>query len=147
ALAYGVVSTADRYFLQRSQGIAVVGVYALATKFFAVVLMGVTAFSLAFFPFAHARAHTPEAPRLFARVLALYVAVASFGAVLVGLFAPEALALLVPPSYRAAAGPALLLTFAAVAYGAYHVSALGLQLALRTPLIAWTSIAGALVAI
>jgi len=147
ALAYGVVSAADRYFLQRSHGLDVVGVYAVAAKFFTVVMMGVSAFSLAFFPFAHARAHAPEAPRLYARVLALYVAVASGFALAVSLFAPEMLALLVQPAYRGAAGPVRLLTFAAVAYGAYYVACLGIQLALRTSLLGWTALGGAVSAV
>ena len=49
-------ASADRYFLQRARGLEEVGVYAVAVKFFAVAMMGVSAFSLAFFPFAHARA-------------------------------------------------------------------------------------------
>jgi O-antigen/teichoic acid export membrane protein len=147
SLAFGVVSAADRYFLQATRGLAEVGVYAVAVKFFAVVMMAVSAFSLAFFPFAHARAQSPEAPRLYARVLGLYVAGAALAALLVGAFAPEVLAVLVPPEYAAAAQPALLLTFAAVAYGAYYVCCLGIQLALRTSLLAWTGLAGAAVAV
>jgi O-antigen/teichoic acid export membrane protein len=147
AIAYGIVGSADRYFLQRTHGLDEVGVYAVAVKFFTVVMMGVSAFSLAFFPFAHARAGDPDAPRLYARVLALYVAAASGLALAVGLFAPDALALLVSPAYRAAAGPARLLTFAAVAYGAYYVACLGIQLALRTSLLGWTAAAGALIAL
>jgi O-antigen/teichoic acid export membrane protein len=147
SIAYGVVSSADRYFLQRTRGLAEVGVYAVAVKFFAVVMMGVSAFSLAFFPFAHARSGSPEAPRLYARAMALYVACASLVALLVGSFAPEALTLLAPPAYREAALPALVLTFAAVAYGAYYVSCLGIQLSLRTPLLGWTALAAAFVAV
>lgn len=147
ALAYGVISSADRYFLQRAHGLDQVGVYAVAVKFFTVVMMSVTAFSLAFFPIAHARAKEPDAPRLYARVLALYMAVASGVALTVGLFAPEALSVLVQPAYRSAAGPAGLLTFAAVAYGAYHVACLGIQLANRTYLIGWTAVGGAVVAV
>ncbi|MGH7741798.1 MAG: lipopolysaccharide biosynthesis protein, partial [Candidatus Eiseniibacteriota bacterium] len=56
ALAYGVISAADRYFLQHTRSLAEVGVYAVAVKFFSLVMLGVQAFSLAFFPFAHARA-------------------------------------------------------------------------------------------
>lgn len=145
--AYGVVTAADRWFLQRAQGLADVGVYAVALKFQAVVMMGVSAFTLAFMPFAHARAQAPGAPRLYARVLGLYVAGATLLALAVGLFAPEVLAWLVAPAYREAAGPALLLVFAAVAYGAYYVAALGLQFALRTGWLVWTALAAALVAV
>jgi O-antigen/teichoic acid export membrane protein len=147
AIAYGVVGSADRFFLQRSHGLAEVGVYAVAVKFFAVAMMGVSAFSLAFFPFAHARSADPGAPRLYARVLSLYLAVASLAALTISLFAPEALARLVPAEYQGAAQPAALLTFAAVAYGAYYVSCLGIQLALATHWLGWTAAAAALVAV
>ena len=147
ALCYGIVSAADRFFLQRERGLAEVGVYAVALKFHAVVMMAVSAFSLAFFPFAHARAGAEGAPRLYARVLGLYVGTASLVALGVALFAPEALVLLVPPEYRAAARPAAPLVFAAVAYGAYYVACLGIQLALRTHLLWWTAAAAAMVSV
>ncbi len=147
ALGYGVVSAADRYFLQHARGLEEVGVYAVAVKFFALTMMSVSAFSLAFFPFAHARAEDPGAPRLVARVFALYVTVACAGAMAAALFAPEVLAVLVPPEYHAAAGPAALLTFAAVAYGAYYVACLGLQRALKTEWLGATAALGAVVAI
>jgi O-antigen/teichoic acid export membrane protein len=144
SFAYGIVGSADRYFLQRSRGLAEVGTYAVAVKFFAVAMMAVSAFSLAFFPFAHARAQQPDSPRLFARVLSLYVVTASLAALVLGMLAPQAVALLAPPEYRAAARPALLLAFAAVAYGAYYVACLGIQLSLRTSLLGWTAGAAAL---
>jgi O-antigen/teichoic acid export membrane protein len=147
SFAYGIVGSADRFFLRRARGLAEVGTYAVAVKFFAVAMMAVSAFSLAFFPFAHARAQQPDAPRLFARVLSLYVVTASLAALLLGMLAPEAVAVLAPPEYRAAARPALLLAFAAVAYGAYYVACLGIQLSLRTSLLGWTAGAAALAAL
>ena len=147
SFAYGIVGSADRYFLQRSRGLAEVGTYAVAVKFFAMAMMAVSAFSLAFFPFAHARAKEPDAPRLFARVLSLYVVAASLAGLLLGAFASEVVSLLAPPEYRAASRPALLLAFAAVAYGAYYVACLGIQLSLKTSLLGWTAGAAAIVSL
>src|SRR5207253_4652659 len=147
SFAYGIVGSADRYFLQRSRGLAEVGTYAVAVKFFAMAMMAVSAFSLAFFPFAHARAKEPDSPRLFARVLSLYVVAASLAGLLLGAFAPEVVSLLAPPEYRAASRPALLLAFAAVAYGAYYVACLGIQLSLKTSLLGWTAGAAAIVSL
>jgi O-antigen/teichoic acid export membrane protein len=146
SFAFGVIGSLDRWMLQHARSLDEVAVYALAAKFFSVVAMAVTAFSLAFFPIAYARAGQPDAPRLYARVLGAYVAVAGGMALLIASFAPEALALLAPPAYAPAARPALWLCFAAVVQGAYYVAALGLGLALRTPLLAWGALAGALVA-
>ena len=147
ALGYGVIAAADRFFLQRTHSLEAVGVYAVAVKFFALASMGVAAFHLAFTPFAYARARAPEAPRLFARVFSLYIAVASLGALLVAAFAPEVVALLAPGAYASAAGPALWLTFAAVAQGAYYVGGLGISLSLRTTLLIGTVGGAALIAV
>jgi O-antigen/teichoic acid export membrane protein len=147
AFAYGLITGMDRFFLQRTRSLSEVGVYAVAMKFFALATMGVSAFQLAFGPFAFARARDPEAPRLFARIFSLYMIVASFGAMLVVAFATPIVGLLAPGAYAAAAEPALWLTFAAVAQGAYHVAALGIGLSLRTWLLGWTAGGAAVVAI
>jgi O-antigen/teichoic acid export membrane protein len=147
AFAYGLITGVDRFFLQRTHALAEVAVYAVAMKFFALTTMGVSAFQLAFGPFAFARARSPEAPRLYARVFSLYTAVASLGALVVAAFAPQLVGLLAPGTYAAAAGPALWLIFAAVAQGAYYVAALGIALSLRTVLLGWTAGGAALVAV
>jgi O-antigen/teichoic acid export membrane protein len=147
AFAYGLITGVDRFFLQRTRALEEVAVYAVAMKFFALTTMGVSAFQLAFGPFAFARARTPEAPRLYARVFSLYTAVASLGALLVTAFAPQIVRVLAPSGYASAAGPALWLTFAAVAQGAYYIAALGIGLSLRTVLLGWTAAGAALVAV
>ncbi|MGH7730185.1 MAG: oligosaccharide flippase family protein [Candidatus Eiseniibacteriota bacterium] len=147
AFLYGVIGAADRFFLQRTHPLETVGVYAVAVKFFALASIGVAAFHLAFSPFAYARARSPEAPRLFARVLSLYTAVASLGALLVAAFAPEVVALLAPGAYAVAAGPALWLVFAAVAHGAYYVGGIGIALSRRTTLLIAPVGAAALIAV
>ena len=139
AIAYGVITSLDRYMLQRTRSLEDVAVYGVAIKFFALVTMAVSAFQLAYGPFAFARANSPDAGRLYARVLAAYVAAASLAAMLAGLFAPEALAVLVPATYAGAAGPAAFLAFAAVAQGAYYVVSVGIGLALKTPLLGWSA--------
>ncbi len=147
SFAYGIIGSVDRYFLQRTGSLDQVGAYAVAMKFFTVVTMGISAFQLAFGPFAFARARDPDAPRLFARVFALYITIASLGALLAGLAAPAVVELLAGRSYADAARPAMWLAFAAVAQGAYYVAALGITLSLRTPLLSWTAVGAALVAI
>ena len=147
SIAYAVIGFADREALQRTASLDAVGVYGVAMKFFAVITMGVSAFNLAFGPFAYAKANEPDAPRLFARVFALYIAVASTGALAVGLCAPAIVSLLATRDYAGASRPALWLVFAAVAQGAYSLAALGITLSLRTPLLGWISGGAALVAV
>ena len=146
AFAYGVIGSVDRWSLQRFASLEDVGTYALAMKFFAVVTMGVSAFQLAFMPFAFARAQDPDAPRLYARVLGLYVAIATAGALACGLLAPLGIRLLATRDYVSAAEPALWLCFAAVAQGAYYVAALGINLSLRNHWLGVSAGGAALVA-
>ena len=146
AFAYGVIGSVDRWSLQHFASLDEVGTYALAIKFFAVVTMGVSAFQLAFMPFAFARAQDPEAPRLYARVLGLYVAIATAGALAVGLLAPLGIQLLATREYAAASRPALWLAFAAVAQGAYYVAALGINLSLKNRLLGLSAGGAALLA-
>lgn len=147
SFAYGVILAVDRFVLQRSHGLEEVGIYAVAMKFFALATMAIAAFQLAYHPFAYARAHAPEAPRLFSRVLSLYAAIASLGGLVIAAFAPELVRVLAPPTYAAAASPALWLTFAAVAHGAYTVTGLGIGLSQRTTLLVWSAGGAALVAV
>jgi O-antigen/teichoic acid export membrane protein len=147
ALAYWLMQYADRWVLGRFFGLDDVGVYAVSVKIGAAMLLAVSAFQLAWGPFAFARARAPEARALFSRVLTLYVAVATSIALALGLVAPDVLAWLVPPAYHAAAAPGALLAFASVAYGAYYVAGLGVTLAFRTDVLIWTSGAAALVAV
>ena len=146
AFAYGIISSVDRWSLQHYASLDEVGVYAVALKFFAVVTLGVSAFQLAFMPLAYSRAQDPDAPRLYARVLGLYVAVATAGALAVGLLAPLGIRLLATRDYAPAARPALWLSFAAVTQGAYYVAGLGVNLALRNALLGWSAAGAAAVA-
>ena len=147
AFAYGVIGSVDRWALQHFATLDEVGTYAIALKFFAVVTMGVSAFQLAFMPFAFARAQDPESPRLYARVLGLYVAIATGGALLCGLLAPLGIQVLATRDYATASRPALWLAFAAVAQGAYYVSALGISLSLKNALLGFSAGGAALLAV
>jgi O-antigen/teichoic acid export membrane protein len=146
AFAYGAIASLDRWTLQRFRPLDEVAVYAVAIKFFSLVSMGISAFQLAYGPFAFARARTAEAPRLYARVFSAFTGATILGAMMAGLFAPEIVAILAPPAYAAAALPAAFLAFAAVAQGAYTVASVGVALALRTPLLGLSAGGAALIA-
>ena len=143
AFLYGIVASADRFALQRTRSLEEVAIYAVAMKFFTVVTMGVSAFQLAYGPWAFARAHSADGPRLFARAFGGYMAAASLAALAAGAFAPELLFVAVPDPYRQAAWPAAWLCFAAVAQGSYTVASVGIGIALQTPLLALGAAAAA----
>ncbi|HEV8480284.1 MAG TPA: oligosaccharide flippase family protein [Candidatus Eisenbacteria bacterium] len=126
---YYVLTYADRQILLRFGMLASVGIYAVAVKVAAPLLIAVTAFQLAWGPSAFAAAERPDHPRVFSRVLDLYVAGATTLALVVGLLAPELVRLFAPRPYWGAAQATGLLALATVAQGAYQIAALGVNLA------------------
>jgi len=147
SVAFWAISYADRWFLVRFTDLTAVGVYAVAVKLGTLMMLLITAFQLAWGPFAYAHAKEPGAGRLFARVLTIYTAVASGFALALGLAAPEALAWLVPDSYHGAALPGTLLAFGVVAFGGYTVAGIGANLAKRTHYQVWAAFSAAVVTI
>jgi O-antigen/teichoic acid export membrane protein len=147
AVAFWAISYADRWFLLHYAGLASVGVYAVAVKLGTLMMLMISAFQLAWGPFAYAHARDEHAGRLFARVLTIYTAVAAGLALALGLAAPEALAWLVPPDYAGAAVPGTLLAFGVVAYGGYSVAGLGANLALKTEYQAWSALVASVVTV
>jgi O-antigen/teichoic acid export membrane protein len=143
ALAYGLITSMDRFFLQRYRTLEEVGIYAVAMKFYALINIVIAGFQLAYGPFAYARAQAGDPSRLFARVFLLYVAAASTLALAVCLVASPVVRILVPPSYWSATVPIAWLSFAAVAQGAYAIASIGVGLSSRTVHLAWTSCAAA----
>jgi O-antigen/teichoic acid export membrane protein len=137
------LSLIDRFILQRLDGLAAVGVYGVANRAASVSLLAVVAFSTAWGPFMLSlHAEDPaEERRVRARVL-VYVAVL-FGSVamLMGLFAREALAL-VAPSFSDAGYTVGLLALGLACQGVGAVASAGITIARRTStLAAYTAVA------
>jgi O-antigen/teichoic acid export membrane protein len=128
ALTYSVLTYADRQVLLHMSSLSEVGVYSVAIKLAAPVMLAVTAFNLAWGPMAFSNAADPNAGRLYSWVLSLYTAAGATLALAVALYAPEILAVFVPEAYRGAAAAGGLLAFGAVAHGAYYIAALGANL-------------------
>ncbi len=147
ALAYSVLTYADRQVLLHFGSLEAVGVYSVAAKLAAPVLLGVMAFQLAWGPMAFAQAAHAEVGRLYAWVLSLYALAGSTLALGVALLAPELLALFVPEAYRGAAAAGGLLAFAAVAHGGYYIAALGVNLEKQNGWLVLTTGLAALVSV
>ena len=128
-IAFWALSFADRNILVRYTDLTAVGVYAVAVKLGTLMMFGISAFQLAWGPFAYSHEHDPNAKGLFARVFTLYAASASLIGLALGLFAHEMCRLIAPSSYEGAAAPGGLLVFGVVAFGGYTVAGLGSNLA------------------
>ena len=116
----------DRFILQRLDGLGEVGIYGVANRAASVALLAVFAFSTAWGPFMlslHAD-DAEEERRVRARVLVYVAVLFGFVALLLGLFAREALDI-VAPSFEGAANAVGLLALGLACQGVGAVAARG----------------------
>lgn len=129
AAIYWVLTYADRQVLLRLGSLSDVGIYAVAVKVAAPVMLVATAFQLAWGPRAFAAAVEDPSGRVHSLVLSYYVAGGAAIALGVALFAPEILRVFrISPAYWGGAAAAGILAMATVAHGAYYIAAVGVHL-------------------
>ena len=146
ALSVWALTFVDRLLLERLGSLSEVGEYAMANRLASILLLVVTAFGIAFSPFAlDLRTREPERERAVrARVLtALVIVLALIGAAL-SVFAREVLAMLAP-SFDEAANTVGLLCLGTLLYGIASVVMLEISIARRTRVFAVYSAIGAVV--
>jgi O-antigen/teichoic acid export membrane protein len=146
ALAVWALTFIDRLLLEHFGSLSQVGEYAMANRLASIVLLVVTAFGVAFSPFAlDLRTRDPDRERVVrAQALTAPVtALALIGAAL-SAFAREVLALLAP-AFEGAADTVGLLCLGTLRYGVASVVMLEISIARRTYVFAVYSVIGALV--
>lgn len=157
-LAYGVplvpitiaswaITLSNRFFIQAHTGGSDVGIFAMGNKIAQIMFLFVTAFTLAWGPFAFSIAAERDARRTYAKVLTFYVAVMGWIALALSLFAPLILQLAVKPSYARAYQVVPPLALAYMVGGAYTIVAMGTSLSKRTIHLSWTTITAAAVTV
>jgi O-antigen/teichoic acid export membrane protein len=137
ALSLWAVSFIDRLLLQHLSSLAVVGEYAIANRVSSVVLFGVTAFGLAFAPFA-LDLHTRDARQerlIRAQAMNAFVTGLAALAVVLALFAREIVAV-VAPAFDTAYRSAGLLCLGVLLYGIATLVMLEMTIVRRTGIIA-----------
>jgi O-antigen/teichoic acid export membrane protein len=146
AAALWGVAFLDRVMLSQLGNLADVGEYAIAARFATVVMLGVTAFGLAFSPFLLSLwSEDPEMERQVRARTLTYLSVILAGLSLVlGLFAREII-LVVAPDFEEAHELVGVLCMGVTVFGIANVTTAGMVLARRTRMLALYSL-GALVA-
>jgi O-antigen/teichoic acid export membrane protein len=146
ALAVWALTFVDRLLLESLGSLSLVGEYAMANRLASVLLLVVTAFGIAFSPFAlDLRTRDPERERAVrARVLTALVALLTFVGASLSVFAREAIAVLAP-AFEDAADTVGLLCLGTLLYGIASVVMLEISIARRTVIFAVYSGVGALV--
>ena len=132
ALFLWVTNFSDRFFLVKLSDVSEAGLYSVGVRVASAMVLLLTAFRMAWPAFAFSIRDEDEAKRTYAYVLTYLTVVTAWVALALTLFAPWLVDLLAAPrfaeSYRVV-GP---LSFAAVAFAAYIVVAIGVGRIRRT---------------
>ncbi len=145
-LALWGLALLDRFILEKLDGLDEVGLYGVANRAASVALLAVVAFSTAWGPFMlslHAD-DADEERRVRARVLVYVAVLFGFVALLLGLFAREALDI-VAPSFEDAANAVGLLALGLACQGVGVVAAAGITIARKTPVLVTYTVAALVV--
>jgi O-antigen/teichoic acid export membrane protein len=145
AVAFQSLVLIDRTVLSRQAGLDELGVYGLAARFAAVVLIVVTALQLSWQPFAYSIKDDDEARRSYSIVTTWFVAGIGWMVAGMSLLADPVVRALTVPAYYGATVLVPMLALAAGIYGLYFLVGIGASRVKRT---GWhAAVAGGAVAV
>lgn len=123
ALALWVLGSSNRLILARDSSLSEIGVLGVATRLSTIIVFALSAFEIAWGPFAYSLiGHVDVAKKTYSKVLKYFFLVACLATAAVSLFAREGISILATPAYEAAAPLVPWLSFSSVAWiGAYIV--------------------------
>ena len=147
ALGGWLIAYANRYFLLHFGSAADVGLLSVGNKASAPLVLLTSAFQIAWGPFAFSLQKQENARQIYAKTLTYFITVASSGAVLVGVFAREALLVFTTSQYLAGHVVAGLMAFQLVADSCYYIVAIGLIVAKQTKALAYSVPAAAVASV
>jgi O-antigen/teichoic acid export membrane protein len=132
ALFLWVTNFSDRLFLVQLADVTEVGLYSVGVRIASAMVLLLTAFRLAWPAFAYSIEDEGEARRTYAYVLTYLVLVATWVATALALLSPWIVDWIADPAFDESSRVVGPLAFAAVAFGAYIVVAIGVGRARRT---------------
>jgi O-antigen/teichoic acid export membrane protein len=132
ALFLWVTNFSDRLFLVRLADTTEVGLYSVGVRIASAMVLLLTAFRLAWPAFAYSIEDDREAKRTYAYVLTYLVALTTWVATGLALLSPWIVSAIAAPAFDESSRVVGPLAFAAVAFGAYIVVAIGVGRARRT---------------
>jgi len=132
ALFLWVTNFSDRLFLVQLADVREVGLYSVGVRIASAMVLLLTAFRLAWPAFAYSIEDEGEARRTYAYVLTYLVLVATWVATALALLSPWIVDWITAPAFDESSRVVGPLAFAAVAFGAYIVVAIGVGRARRT---------------
>jgi O-antigen/teichoic acid export membrane protein len=132
ALFLWVTNFSDRLFLVRLADTTEVGLYSVGVRIASAMVLLLTAFRLAWPAFAYSIEDEREAKRTYAYVLTYLVVLTTWVAAGLALLSPWIVSWIAAPAFDESSRVVGPLAFAAVAFGAYIVVAIGVGRARRT---------------
>lgn len=142
ALAFYALNLLDRFFIKHYHGLDDNGLYGVAFRYSQIVLVGVFAFRMGWPQWHYSWLHTERHPEMVARGANWSFAAIGFLAVLVSAWILPLFHLIMPERYWEATVAVAPLCLAAMATGAYAVTAVGLNVMKRMRLIPVTALLG-----
>jgi O-antigen/teichoic acid export membrane protein len=132
ALFLWVTNFSDRFFLVKLSDVSEAGLYSVGVRVASAMVLLLTAFRMAWPAFAYSIRDEDEAKRTYAYVLTYMTLVTAWVALGLTLFAPWLVDLLAAPRFAESSRVVGPLSFAAVAFAAYIVVAIGVGRVRRT---------------
>ena len=132
ALFLWITNFSDRLFLVQLADVSEVGLYSVGVRIASAMVLLLTAFRLAWPAFAFSIEDEGEAQRTYAYVLTYLVLLTTWVATALALLSPWIVGWLADPDFAESSRVVGPLAFAAVAFGAYIVVAIGIGRAKRT---------------
>jgi len=146
ALSVAIIVYAARIALNDSGSLSDVGVFAFASQIAAIATLAIVGLQAAMTPLVTAHYREPETPAALGRVFEAFSAAALVICLMLGLFAPEAIAWYDHPEYSRA-GPLVMVMAPALVIAEMYIFAPGFWIAKRTGLQALVSVIAALAAL
>ena len=131
-LAFYVMSTSDRWFVQRFHGAEALGIFAIGAKFSMLLAIVVETFRKAWWPIAMDSMHSEDGPQTFRLISVLYTGLASAAAVALAAFSPWVLKWFTSPEFHSGWRVTVVLAWQSVFYGFFLIASAGIWRAEKT---------------
>lgn len=144
-LAFYVMSTADRWFIQHYHDATALGLYAIAAKFALLMALMIETFRKAWWPIAMDAMHSEDGPQTFRMIARLFMGVGVAGVIGLAFIVPWLMRLLTTPDYFSAWRMTGILAWQSLFYGFFLVGSAGIWKAEKTWITSLLMIGSALV--
>ena len=141
--AFYVMSTTDRWFIQRYHGDEALGIYAVGAKLAMLMAMAIETFRKAWWPIAMDAMHSQDGPDTFRLIARLFVGVGAAAVIALTFVSPWLVGFFASSNYFEAWPLVGILAWQSVFYGFYLVASAGIWKAEKTYLSAYLMLGGA----